>query len=314
MLGAGPAIPAAYSWSPTTAGSSTRSPPQHGKCTTERRTFRRRLRGVRAAARRAGPADAAAEAKRQNLLPTLVVLRRLGATSRSCRNATRPVIDPSRSATGYNDCFHRRLSSPRHFPMLDHPASENLSASWGLVVWSLNLIYQFWVHTERIDRLPRWFEFVFNTPSHHRVHHGMDPVYLDKNYGGILIIWDRLFGSFQPELRTSRLRRSWGLLDQIWRQIFLGKAVNASRSVRAVSRCSATAGSLSVRASSTRSYWATTDSASAGRRGNLRIQLLHRRLREQRTRAHRLIALFLDVPTAAASNETIRPALCGSDA
>lgn len=53
--------------------------------------------------------------------------------------------------------------------------------------WSLNLIYQFWVHTERIDRLPRWFEFVFNTPSHHRVHHGMDPVYLDKNYGGILI-------------------------------------------------------------------------------------------------------------------------------
>ncbi|KCG92247.1 C-5 sterol desaturase Erg3 [Mycobacterium tuberculosis KT-0089] len=48
--------------------------------------------------------------------------------------------------------------------------------------WSLNLIYQFWVHTERIDRLPRWFEFVFNTPSHHRVHHGMDPVYLDKNY------------------------------------------------------------------------------------------------------------------------------------
>lgn len=52
--------------------------------------------------------------------------------------------------------------------------------------WSLNLIYQFWVHTERIDRLPRWFEFVFNTPSHHRVHHGMDPVYLDKNYGGIL--------------------------------------------------------------------------------------------------------------------------------
>lgn len=66
--------------------------------------------------------------------------------------------------------------------------------------FSLNLIYQFWVHTERIDKLWRPVEFVFNTPSHHRVHHGMDPQYLDKNYGGILIIWDRLFGSFQAEV------------------------------------------------------------------------------------------------------------------
>ena len=66
--------------------------------------------------------------------------------------------------------------------------------------FSISLIYQFWVHTERIDKLPRAFEFVFNTPSHHRVHHGTDPEYLDKNYGGILIIWDRLFGTFQPEL------------------------------------------------------------------------------------------------------------------
>ena len=65
--------------------------------------------------------------------------------------------------------------------------------------FSISLIYQFWIHTERIDRLPGPFEFVFNTPSHHRVHHGMDPEYLDKNYGGILIIWDRLFGTFQPE-------------------------------------------------------------------------------------------------------------------
>ena len=66
--------------------------------------------------------------------------------------------------------------------------------------WSVNLIYQFWVHTERIGKLWRPFEFVFNTPSHHRVHHGMDPDYLDKNYGGIFIIWDRMFRSFQPEL------------------------------------------------------------------------------------------------------------------
>lgn len=66
--------------------------------------------------------------------------------------------------------------------------------------FSVNLIYQFWVHTERIDKLWAPFEFVFNTPSHHRVHHGMDPEYLDKNYGGILIIWDRMFGSYAEEL------------------------------------------------------------------------------------------------------------------
>ena len=63
----------------------------------------------------------------------------------------------------------------------------------------LNLVYQYWVHTEAIDRLPRSFEAVFNTPSHHRVHHGSNPEYLDRNYGGILIVWDRLFGTFEPE-------------------------------------------------------------------------------------------------------------------
>ena len=63
----------------------------------------------------------------------------------------------------------------------------------------LNLIYQFWIHTETIDRLPNWIEWIFNTPSHHRVHHGSNPEYLDKNHGGALIIWDRLFGTFVPE-------------------------------------------------------------------------------------------------------------------
>lgn len=77
--------------------------------------------------------------------------------------------------------------------------------------WSLNLIYQFWVHTERVGKLPRPFEFVLNTPSHHRVHHGMDQVYLDKNYGGIFIIWDRLFGSFQAEV----FRPHYGLTKQV---------------------------------------------------------------------------------------------------
>ncbi|QXE37528.1 sterol desaturase family protein [Streptomyces sp. GMY02] len=64
---------------------------------------------------------------------------------------------------------------------------------------SANLVYQFWVHTERIDRLPRAFEYVLNTPSHHRVHHASQGGYLDRNFGGILIVWDRLFGSFVAE-------------------------------------------------------------------------------------------------------------------
>jgi len=63
----------------------------------------------------------------------------------------------------------------------------------------LNLVYQYWIHTEAIDRLPEPFEMVFNTPSHHRVHHGANPQYLDRNYAGILILWDRLFGSFEAE-------------------------------------------------------------------------------------------------------------------
>jgi sterol desaturase/sphingolipid hydroxylase (fatty acid hydroxylase superfamily) len=68
-----------------------------------------------------------------------------------------------------------------------------------LLAQSWSLIYQFGLHTERIGRLPRPVEAVFNTPSHHRVHHGSNQVYLDRNYGGILIVWDRLFGSFVRE-------------------------------------------------------------------------------------------------------------------
>jgi sterol desaturase/sphingolipid hydroxylase (fatty acid hydroxylase superfamily) len=68
-----------------------------------------------------------------------------------------------------------------------------------LLAQAWSLIYQFWIHTERIVRLPRPIEAVLNTPSHHRVHHGSNEQYLDKNYGGILVIWDRLFGTFEPE-------------------------------------------------------------------------------------------------------------------
>ncbi len=68
-----------------------------------------------------------------------------------------------------------------------------------LAIKGLNLIYQFWIHTEAIKKLPGWFEAIFNTPSHHRVHHGRNPKYIDRNHAGTLIIWDKLFGTFQPE-------------------------------------------------------------------------------------------------------------------
>lgn len=68
-----------------------------------------------------------------------------------------------------------------------------------VTVGSINLIYQFWVHTEHVPKLG-WYEWIFVTPSNHRVHHAQNDIYLDRNYGGLFIIWDRLFGTFQEEL------------------------------------------------------------------------------------------------------------------
>ena len=73
-----------------------------------------------------------------------------------------------------------------------------------LTQMSISLIYQYWIHTELIHKMPRWFEAVFNTPSHHRVHHGSNPLYLDKNMAGIFIIWDKIFGTFQPEVKEEK--------------------------------------------------------------------------------------------------------------
>ena len=67
-----------------------------------------------------------------------------------------------------------------------------------VVVVAINLGFQFFVHTEAVGRLG-WLEHVFNTPSHHRVHHARNPKYIDRNYAGVLIIWDKLFGSFVAE-------------------------------------------------------------------------------------------------------------------
>ncbi len=67
-----------------------------------------------------------------------------------------------------------------------------------VTVGAFNLLYQFWIHTEHVGKIG-WLEYIMNTPSHHRVHHGRDPKYIDKNYAGVFIIWDRLFGTFQEE-------------------------------------------------------------------------------------------------------------------
>lgn len=82
---------------------------------------------------------------------------------------------------------------------------------------SINTLYQFWIHTEAINKMG-WFEYVFNTPSHHRVHHGRNPKYIDKNHAGTLIIWDKLFGTFQheeerPTYGITRPIRSW---NPVW--------------------------------------------------------------------------------------------------
>ena len=102
---------------------------------------------------------------------------------------------------------HYNLSTALRQPWTPFPVIL-FYAPWALVgvrPWmiltsgGLNLVYQYWIHTEVIRDTPRWFAWLFNTPSHHRVHHASNPEYLDKNYGGVLILWDRLFGTFTPE-------------------------------------------------------------------------------------------------------------------
>ncbi len=82
---------------------------------------------------------------------------------------------------------------------------------WVLGTLSINLAYQFFIHTQWVDKLPAWVEWVFNTPSHHRAHHGRNPIYIDRNYGGTLIVFDRLFGTFVPETETV----DYGLVRQV---------------------------------------------------------------------------------------------------
>jgi sterol desaturase/sphingolipid hydroxylase (fatty acid hydroxylase superfamily) len=107
-------------------------------------------------------------------------------------------------------------------------------------VHGVNLVYQFWIHTESIGRLPRPVEAVMNTPSHHRVHHATNARYLDANYAGVFIVWDRMFGTFVAE--TNEDAPHYGIIGQIasfnpvrialhgW--VSLGQDLARSRSVR----------------------------------------------------------------------------------
>ncbi len=80
-------------------------------------------------------------------------------------------------------------------------------------MYAATQVYGFWVHTETIGKLPKWFEFIFVTPSHHRVHHASNVEYLDSNMGMVLIIWDRIFGTFKEE--ESEIKPRFGLTKNI---------------------------------------------------------------------------------------------------
>lgn len=109
-----------------------------------------------------------------------------------------------------------------------------------VTVWAachaLNLVYQFWIHTREIDRLPAPLEAVLNTPSHHRVHHGVNPKYQDKNYAGVFIVWDRWFGTFEPEVEEpvygiTKPLASW---NPVWANLHVLRDIwrNARRATR----------------------------------------------------------------------------------
>ncbi|MCX7634056.1 MAG: sterol desaturase family protein, partial [Turneriella sp.] len=90
--------------------------------------------------------------------------------------------------------FQRLFSFPYYLPM----AVVGFSPLQFMVCSQLNTLYQFFIHTRLIKKMG-FLEYFMNTPSHHRVHHGVNPKYIDKNHGGVFIIWDKLFGTFQPE-------------------------------------------------------------------------------------------------------------------
>ena len=108
------------------------------------------------------------------------------------------------SSTHFNlsTALRQSLTTPLTGPLFWAPlAVIGFAPELIAIAQAVSLIYQYWLHTELIGRMGP-FEWIFNTPSHHRVHHGRNPQYLDRNYAGILIVWDRLFRSFEPEVEA----------------------------------------------------------------------------------------------------------------
>lgn len=108
--------------------------------------------------------------------------------------------------------FQGLMSAPFYLPL----ALVGVPPAVFLAAATLDTLYQFWIHTRAVGKLGP-LEWVFNTPSHHRVHHGINPSYIDKNYAGIFIVWDRLFGTFQeereePAYGTVKPLQSWNPL------------------------------------------------------------------------------------------------------
>lgn len=105
------------------------------------------------------------------------------------------------SSEEYNLTTALRQTSGGFFTWVFYIPLALLGIPWEIfvAVGALNLVYQFWVHTRHVPKLG-WYENIFVTPSNHRVHHAQNQVYIDRNYGGVFILWDRMFGSFQEEL------------------------------------------------------------------------------------------------------------------
>lgn len=112
---------------------------------------------------------------------------------------------------------------------------------WVFFFYALDLIYQFFIHTEVIGKLPKWVEFIFDTPSNHRAHHGTNPEYIDMNYGGVLIIFDRMFGTYVEEDQVNNPVKYgavgekttdnifvaiFSVFGRMWREVFTAKGLN----------------------------------------------------------------------------------------
>jgi sterol desaturase/sphingolipid hydroxylase (fatty acid hydroxylase superfamily) len=111
-------------------------------------------------------------------------------------------------ATSFRQSFAEPFMEPFFYAIA---ALVGFDPMMALVALEVNLIYMFWVHLRRCGKFHPWIEFVFSTPSHHRVHHARNAQYLDKNYGGTFIFWDRLFGTFEEE----REEPAFGILRQL---------------------------------------------------------------------------------------------------